>query len=249
MNVSLYQAAAAMNAQSRWQEMITDNMAAGSVPGFRKQEISFADVAAVSPVNMNGAAKTGFMIPVATTTTSFQQGELRPSGNNTDFAIDGPGFFEVQLSDGSKGYTRDGEFHLNAKGQLITKKGALVLSSSGPVQFDRNNPSPLTVSPTGQITQGGMSKGQLRIAEFSNPNQLIATSSGCLQPQDGEIPPQADGKTAAVYKSFLEAPNSSPVREMGNLITAMRIFEANQKVLQNQDDRMGKAIADLSGTS
>ena len=163
MNVSLYQAAAAMNAQQRWQELITENLAAGTVPGFRKQEISFADVAATSPVNMNGVSSSNFMIPVARTSTSFQQGEFRPTGNSTDFAIDGPGFFEVQLPGGDKGYTRDGEFQLNAKGQLTTKQGYAVLGDSGPIQFDPNNASPLTVSATGHITQGGNPKGHLRL--------------------------------------------------------------------------------------
>jgi flagellar basal body rod protein FlgG len=249
MNVSLYQAAAAMNAQTRWQEMITENLAGGTVPGFRKQEISFADVAATSPVEMNGATPSGFFIPVARTSTSFQQGELRPSGESTDFAIDGPGFFEVELPNGDKGYTRDGQFQLNAKGQLTTKQGYPVLGNSGPIQFDPNNAAPLTVSITGQITQAGMHKGQLRLVEFSNPNQLTATADGCLvADQPGATPTPADSNTT-VHQGFLEAPNSSPTVEMSSLINAMRVFEANQKVLQTQDDRMGRAIADLSGTT
>jgi flagellar basal body rod protein FlgG len=249
MNVSLYQAAAAMNAQQRWQELITENLAAGTVPGFRKQEISFADVAATSPVNMNGVSSSNFMIPVARTSTSFQQGEFRPTGNSTDFAIDGPGFFEVQLPGGDKGYTRDGEFQLNAKGQLTTKQGYAVLGDSGPIQFDPNNASPLTVSATGQITQGGNPKGHLRLVEFPNPNLLTATSGGCLLANQPGATPVPAGSQTTVHQGFLEAPNTSPTVEMGSLINAMRIFEANQKVLQTQDDRMGKAITDLSGTS
>jgi flagellar basal body rod protein FlgG len=250
MNVSLYQAAAAMNAQTRWQEMITENLAAGTVPGFRKQEISFADVAAASPVQMDGATPASFLIPVANTSTSFQQGELRPSGQSTDFAIDGPGFFEIQLPNGDKAYTRDGEFQLNAKGQLTTKQGCPVLGNSGPIQFDPNNASPLTVSATGQITQAGESKGQLRLVTFANPNSLTATADGCLIPnQPGATPTPVDSKTTSVHQGFLEAPNTSPTVEMGSLINAMRIFEANQKVLQTQDDRMGRAITDLSGTT
>jgi flagellar basal-body rod protein FlgG len=249
MNVSLYQAAAAMNAQERWQELITENLAAGTVPGYRKQEISFADVAAASPVNMNGVSSSNFLIPVARTSTSFQQGELRPTGDSTDFAIDGPGFFEVQLPNGDKAYTRDGEFQLNSKGLLTTKQGYAVLGNSGPIQFDPDNASPLTVSATGQITQGGNPKGQLRLVEFSNPNLLASTSDGCLiANQPGTVPTPAGNKTT-VHQGFLEAPNTSPTAEMSSLINAMRIFEADQKVLQTQDDRMGKAINDLSGTA
>jgi len=88
MNVSLYQAAAAMNAQSRWQELITENLAAGTTPGFCKRNVSFADVAAASPMAMNGANPANFMIPVAVTSTSFQQGQLRATGGALDFAVE-----------------------------------------------------------------------------------------------------------------------------------------------------------------
>ena len=249
MNVSLYQAAAAMNAQTRWQELITENLAAGTVPGFRQQEISFADVAASSPLQMNGVSTGNFLIPVATTSTSFQQGELRPTKDATDLALDGPGFFEVQLPDGTKAYTRDGEFQLNAKGQLTTKRGYPVLSDAGPIQFDPGNGTTFTVSSTGQITQGGNPRGQLRVVQFANPGQLTATSDGyLLANQPGTLPTPA-GSGTAVRQGFLESPNFSPTAEMGSLISAMRIFEANQKVLQTQDDRMGKEISDLSGAS
>ena len=249
MNVSLYQAAAAMNAQQHWQEMITENLSGGTVPGFRKQVVSFADVAATLPVNMNGVSSSNFLIPVARTSTSFQQGEIRPSGEPTDFAIDGPGFFQVQLPTGDKGYTRDGQFQLDAKGQLVTKQGYPVLGNSGPIKFDPNNAAPLTVSATGQITQAGVQKGQLQLVEFANPGQLTPTSGGCLIADQPGTTPMPAGIQTTVHQGFLEAPNSSPTVDMSSLINAMRIFEANQKVLQTQDDRMGRAIADLSGTA
>ena len=249
MNVSLYQAAAAMNAQSRWQELISENLAAGAVPGFRKQNVSFEDVAAASPVSLNGATPTNYMIPVAVASTSFQPGELRPTGGSLDFAIEGNGFFTAQLPDGDKAYTRDGEFQLNAKGQLVTKEGYPVLSDSGPVQFDPNNTGSISVSATGQISQGGEVKGHLQVMTFSNPNQLTATSYGYLLADQPGLTPAPAAADTAVRQGFLEAPNTSPTVEMSGLINTMRIFEANQKVLQMQNDRMGQIISTLGGTS
>ncbi|HTV75884.1 MAG TPA: flagellar hook-basal body protein [Candidatus Baltobacteraceae bacterium] len=249
MNVSLYQAAAAMNAESRWQELITQNLAAGATPGFRKQDVSFEDVAASSPLAMNGATPTNFMIPVAVASTNFQQGQLRPTGGSLDFAIEGSGFFTVQLPNGDKAYTRDGEFQLNGKDQLVTKEGYPVLSDGGPVQFDPGNPAAVSISATGQISQGGDVKGHLQVVNFSNPNQLTATDYGyLLANQPGMTPTPVAGDTA-VRQGFLEAANSSPTGEMGGLINTMRIFEANQKVLQMQNDRMGEVISTLGGTS
>src|SRR6185503_104226 len=97
MNVSLYQAAAAMNATSRWQEMISDNLADSSVPGARKQDISFAAVEAGLPSSRLGMNGDRFVIPAARPALNFQQGEINPTGIVTDFAIDGPGFFQVQM--------------------------------------------------------------------------------------------------------------------------------------------------------
>ena len=106
MNVSLYQAAAAMNAQSRWQELITENLASGSVPGFRKQDICFSAIEAGLDPTATGLNNAHYVIPAAHTALNLQPGELRSTGNKFDFALEGPGFFEVQLSDGSRHYTR-----------------------------------------------------------------------------------------------------------------------------------------------
>lgn len=97
MNVSLYQAAVAMNAQARWEEMITENLTAGTVPGYRKQDVPFASVAAGLNPTVAGFNNARFMIPAATATTNFREDELRPTRSPLDLAIEGPGFFEVQM--------------------------------------------------------------------------------------------------------------------------------------------------------
>src|SRR5580700_4624362 len=109
MDVSLYSAAAAMNATERWQDLVADNLSSASIPGARQQEISFSAVQA----GLIGSAGDSFVIPSAGTTTNFSQGELKATGGNLDMALEGPGFFSVQMPDGSTGYTRDGEFQLN----------------------------------------------------------------------------------------------------------------------------------------
>jgi flagellar basal-body rod protein FlgF len=247
MNVSLYQAAAAMNAQVRWQELITENLAAGTVPGFRKREVSFAAVeAGMDPT----AARDGnmrYVIPTAIPGINFDNGELRPTGNPTDLAIEGPGFFEVSLPNGDHAYTRDGEFRLNVRGQLVTKQGYAVLSDGGPVQIDPTKPGPVSVSPTGEISQGGETKGALRVVEFDRRATFTPIGQGYfLSAESGALPPPASN--SFLRQGFLELPNTSPVAEMASLITSMRMFEANQKVLQMQDERMGRVISELAGS-
>jgi flagellar basal body rod protein FlgG len=246
MDVSLYQAAAAMNATAQWQDLIAENLSAASVPGARKQEVSFSDVQA--GLAANGSSNSAGYIPAANVVTNFKAGELCSTGNAMDFALEGPGFFTVQLANGQKAYTRDGEFQLSAKGTLVNKEGYQVLGSNGPLQFNPNSTDPITVSASGEVSQGSQSKGQLQITEFQHPQKLALLGAGDFSSSD-----QDAGATTAVStqvrQGFIEAANTSPTTEMSSLITAMRMFESNQKVLQMQSDRMSRVITDLGGTS
>ncbi len=247
MNVSLYQAAAAMNAQSRWQEIITENLASGNVPGYRKQDVSFNSIAA-GAMPINGVNNAQYVIPKAVSAVSLQQGALKPTGDSLDFGLEGPGFFEVQMPNGQMAYTRDGEFQLNAQGQLVTKQGYAVQGDSGPIQFDLNNSEPITVSATGEISQGEDMKGRLRVAEFNEPKLLTSAGGGLFLANDPNLQ-TSKSLTSQVRQGYLEGANTSATLEMASLLTAMRMFEANQKVLQSQDERMGKTITELSGNS
>ncbi|HLP75467.1 MAG TPA: flagellar basal body rod C-terminal domain-containing protein, partial [Candidatus Paceibacterota bacterium] len=128
--------------------------------------------------------------------------------------------------------------------QLVTKQGYSVVSDSGPLQFDPNNGGAITVASNGLVSQGGDVKGTMRMVEFKDPHTLTPTSDGYYLAEN----PEAQAETAAktlVRQGYLEASNSSPTTEMASLITSMRVFEASQRVLQMQDERMGKVISEL----
>jgi flagellar basal-body rod protein FlgG len=236
MNVSLYQAAAALNANDRWQEIISQNLAAGTVPGFKKQELAFSAIAATQA--------QGAVMPATQVVTDFQQGQIRPTGVSTDLAIDGDGFFQVQLPGGQTGYTRDGEFQFNAQGELVTKQGYLVQSDGGTIQIDRNNPAPLSIAADGTVSQGSEIKGQLKLTTFNDPHLLRTIGNGYFTATDPNLIPSA-ATAATVRQGYLEAGNVSPVAEMAHLVAAMRQYEANQRVVQIHDDRMARAISEL----
>ncbi|HWH69914.1 MAG TPA: flagellar hook-basal body protein, partial [Candidatus Sulfotelmatobacter sp.] len=235
MNVSLYQAAAAMNAHSRWQEAIAENLASSSVPGARKREVSFSTVEAGLAPGAAGLPQNHYLMPGSTTAINFRQGTLRPTNLPTDLAIEGPGFLEVQLPNGTRAYTRDGELQLSAQGQLVTKQGYPVLGDGGPLQLDSNNPAPISVSPTGEVSQGGEVKGRIRLAEFDQPGLLKAINDGYFLADNPNLQAGA-ARASQLRQGFLEGSNTSPTTEMASLITAMRMFEANQRVLQSQDE-------------
>jgi len=243
MEVSLYSAAAAMNATEKWQDMLAQNLATAPMVGGRKHSISFSSVDAGYAGTALGEGGSNFVMPVATTSTSFQQGELKPGGP-TDYALQGNGFFTVQLPTGQKAYTRDGEFQWNSQGQLATKQGYLVMADGGPIQKDPVNTSPVTISATGEVSQGVDAKGKLAVVDFNDPQSLAVGSNGYFFANTPGMQPIPAPNTK-VNSGFLESANTSPTLEMSGLISAMRMFETNQKVMSMQNDRMTKTIADL----
>jgi flagellar basal body rod protein FlgG len=245
MNVSLYQAAAAMNANLRWQEAVSNNLASCSIPGARKQEVSFSAVEAGVTQGVKGG---GVSVPSVTTSTNFEQGPLRSTSLPTDVGIEGPGFIEVQLPNGGHAFTRDGELHLSAQGQLVTKQGYQVVSDGGTLQIDPSNASPISIAPTGEVSQGGEVRGRIRLAEFAQPGLLKNIGEGCFVSADPSMQPNP-AVASMLRQGFLEGSNGSPTTEMATLLTSMRMYEANQKIIQMQDDRMGKVIAELGSPS
>ena len=208
------------------------------MPGGRSREACISSVQSGSQ----------FSIPSVSMGTNFEAGELKPTGNPYDFALEGKGFFEVQLPNGEHAFTRDGEFHLNAQGQLVTKQGYTVLGDGGPLQFDPTNGSALTIAATGEVSQAGDVKGKVKLAEFSNPQLLTPLGSGLFRADNAALKP-SDAPTTEVRQGFVESSNISTTTAMAGLITAMRAFEANQKVISMQDDRMGRTISDLGTPS
>lgn len=236
MNVGLYQAAAALNASARWQDVISQNLASGSVPGFKKQDIAFSSIEALQG--------QGGLIPATQTVTNFQQGQIRPTNVPTDVAIEGDGFFEVQLPGGQTAYTRDGEFQFNAQGQLVSKQGYLVQTDGGPIQIDPKIQGPISIAPDGTVSQGSNQLGKLKITTFNDPHLLTQIGNSYFAANNPSLVPTT-ATSATVRQGYLEAGNVSSISEMANLISAMRQFEANQKVVQVNDDRMSRAISEL----
>lgn len=235
-----------MNTNARWQELISENLSAGSIPGYKKQDLSFAAVqAGQMPQGVEGVQTV--TMPKATVVTNFRQGEIKSTGVNTDVALEGPGFLSVQLPDGNTAYTRDGELHVNSTGQLVTKQGYLVMGSGGPIQLDPSNTAPISISSTGEVSQGTDSKGKLEVSNFPNPNLLTPISHGYFIAGNPAIRPE-DAPNTSLRQGFLESANTSASSEMVSLIGAMRMYEANQRVVQVHDERMGRAISELGNS-
>ena len=181
MNVSLYQAAAALDGNVRWQQMVVENLAASSVPGFKKKSVSFSAIEAGvlgAGSSSMAAQRNPSLIPAPNFGTNYKQGELKATQVNNQIAINGPGFLSVQLPTGQTAYIRDGEFHVSPTGQLLSKDNLELIGDGGPIQVDPRNSERISVAQTGEVSQGTTIRGRLSIVEFANTNQLEPIAGG-----------------------------------------------------------------------
>ncbi len=249
MNVGLFSAASAMNVNQRWLEATSENLASQTVPGFKREETRFQALNA-GPVMPPGAgalaagASGSYNYPMVAGATNFTQGAFRRTEVPTDMAIEGRGFFAVEIPGVGEAYTRDGEFHVDAGGQLVTKEGHPVLGDGGPILVDPMNQENLTVLPDGTLRQGQQVLGQLRVVEFESMDSLQPVSGGLFKALPNS-PGPVDSEESRVRQGFLEASNVTVVREMADMILALRGYEASQKLIHSQDERLGKTIQTL----
>lgn len=236
MNIGLYQGAASLSALERWQEIISQNISASSVPGFKKTEASFESVFGGAMQDSSGA------MPSAVMRLNMQPGELRATGNEFDFAIQGGGFFQIQRPSGGTGYTRDGEFHVNRERTLVNKLGYPVLGEDGAITFKPGG-GRVSITAEGDIVQGDTRVGKIAVSEFADPSALQRIGDGLLAPS-GNVRPAAVERPA-VLTGTLESGNVSALQEMVNLVELSRAYEASQRVMMADDESADKAIQAL----
>jgi len=247
MEIGIYKGAASMAALEKWQEAISQNIAASSVPGFKKTQVSFSaiesDLTSLSEGSKASDRVSGSM-PQATPGINFSQGKLSPSDNELDFAIQGNGFFQVQLPNGEMGYTRNGQFHLSPEKTLVNGEGLQVMGDSGPITL-KTGSGPVAVNADGEITQADQPIAKLPAYNFSDTSKLRRVGEGLVGPDTDSGMTATKVDHAQILNHYIENSNVSPLTEMVNLVSVSRAYEASQKVVQTSDDNEDKAIQAL----
>jgi flagellar basal-body rod protein FlgG len=175
------------------------------------------------------------------TSKVFTEGELTQTGERLDVAIQGDGFFQVTMPDGTLAYTRDGAFKTSATGQITTSDGLSVQSGFQPVPVGTTG---ITISPDGTVTTTGTSTAnfQLQLTRFANPAGLQAVGRNLYIETPASGTPETGTPNQAGYGSlqqgFLEMANVKVVEEMVNMIVAQRAYEVNSKAVQASDEMM-----------
>ncbi len=251
---SLNTAATGMQAQQTNMDVIANNLANVSTTGFKKSRAEFEDLMyqtskepgaasglnAVSPTGV----QTGLGVRTGAVQKDFEIGSIKSTKNPLDLAIEGPGFFPVQLPDGQVGYTRDGSFKKGPDGRVVDRNG----NALQPEITIPPNAAGIEISPTGQVSVAvagaiqPQNVGQIELVNFVNPAGLKALGKNVFAPTGASGLPQqgAPGQAnfGAIAQGELESSNVNIVDEMVNMITAQRAYETNSKVIQASDQML-----------
>jgi flagellar basal-body rod protein FlgG len=251
---SLWISKTGMEAQQTQLDHISHNLANTATNGYKKSHAVFEDLM-YQNLRQSGANSseqttlpTGLQVGLGTravaTSRSFTQGNLQQSSNPLDVAVRGSGFFEIQMPDGTPGYTRDGSFQVNAQGQLVTNNGYAVQPGitvpANAQSVTIANDGTVTVAMPGQTAPQTI--GQLQLVNFINPaglepkgQNLYTETAASGTPTTGT--PGQNG-LGALQQGFVETSNVNVVEELVGMIQTQRAYELNSKAIQTSDQML-----------
>jgi len=168
----------------------------------------------------------------------FSEGTMKKTDAPLDLTIKGSGFFSVMTASGIK-YTRNGNFSIDPNGYLITNTGNKVLGKKGFIKLESD--APVRFNTDGTVVQNGNDMGTLRISDFKKPYRMLREGSSLFAPKQPNNPAIVSSGFI-VKQGYLEGSNSGSVKNMVEMITAYRNYEADQKAIQSQDETLDKAV-------
>lgn len=251
MSDALFIAATGMHAQQTQVDTIANNLANLNTVGFKKSRVSFEPlmpqvVPALHGAEAGGAlAYQGMGAAVGGVMPDFIAGEMKPTQRDLDVAINGQGFLEVEMPDGSHAYTRYGALSVNRDGLLVSANG-MPLSAMISLPTDAQS---LVIHPDGRVQMKAPNSdeltdvGVIELARFVNDRGLKPMGEGLYVATDesGEATYERAGENGAgtLAQAHLEGSNVQMVEELTSLMVAQRAYEANSKVLQAADELAG----------
>jgi flagellar basal-body rod protein FlgG len=253
---ALYTAASGMIAQQYNIDTISNNLANVNTTGFRNNLAHFQDLiyqelrAPGTPVGASQIAvgqDVGLGVKIGASEKQFTQGVLQQTANPLDLAIEGDGFFQVTLPDGTSAYTRDGSFKKDSNGSIVTADGYFlspqITIPANATEVAVGQDGTVTLSP-GQLAPTQL--GQITLVRFSNPAGLAPQGQNLFIQTAASGAPQISAPmlngTGSIQGGYLEQSNVSVVTEIVNLITAQRAFEANSKAVSTADQILATAV-------
>ena len=238
--VSLSQQLAAYRAM----DVIANNLANVSTPGFKREAAKFEEyVAKMRPADSQKGTQSVSFVKDAGVMRDISQGTIEQTGATYDVAIAGKGFFAVQTPNGLR-YTRDGHFSLDGNGNLVTSEGHQVQGDGGAITITPND-GQISISPDGTISSVvngvGNQLGKLKVVDFADTRAMTKEGANLYSTTQTATAPD----TVNLRQGALESSNVQPVIEISHMIEVMRAYEATATLSKSQEDMMRQAIDKL----
>ncbi len=255
MERAMWSAVTGMRASEMSLDNIANNLANISTTAYKPGRVAFQDMlytTLVTPGATNGDSEIpagiqlGHGTKVAEISKEFTQGALRETGGDLDMAVEGEGFFEVIMPDGSSAYTRDGSFRATSTGEVVTVEGYRVANFPA----IPSGTTDITLTPDGSVSMtvngSTVSGQQISLARFANPEGLRSMGHNLYTETEGSGPAETglipgENGMGMIMQRYLETSSVNAAEELVNMILTQRAYEANSKAIKASDEMSGMA--------
>jgi flagellar basal-body rod protein FlgG len=253
---ALWIARTGLDAQQTHLDVISNNLANVSTNGYKRSRAVFEDLLyqttrqpgsqSSQTTQIPSGLQTGTGVRTVATQRILTQGNLEQTANSLDVAIQGEGYFQIQMPDGSTAYTRDGSFQKDSQGQIVTSSGYPLIPNitipAGALSVTIAKDG--TVSITQQGTTASTQIGTVQLATFVNPGGLMAMGENLFQETSSSGAPTVNtagtNGAGSLNQNFVETSNVNVAEELVSMIEAQRAYEINSRVVTTADNMLGK---------
>jgi flagellar basal-body rod protein FlgG len=253
---SLWTARTGLDAQQTQLDVISNNLANVSTNGFKRQRAVFEDLLyqtirqpgaqSTQQTQISSGLQVGTGVRVVATERVFTQGSLQQTGNSLDMAVQGNGFFQIQMPDGTTAYTRDGAFQLDNQGNVVTASG-YPLADAINIPADARS---ITVGKDGTVSAliagqiEAVEIGQIQVATFINPGGLQSAGENLFfeTASSGVANVNVPGTNGSgvINQGYVETSNVNVAEELVSMIVTQRAYEMNSRAIQTSDQMLGR---------
>jgi flagellar basal-body rod protein FlgF len=244
----IYSTAAGLATATLRLGIVSNNVANAATPGYKQDQLPEEVGKSIDlqrwAVDAQGRPVGSITLgpQVGLSQLDLSAGPIQETSNPLDLAIAGSGFFAVQAADGTTRYTRDGGFHADLDGVLRARDGSGVLDTTGqPIQLPLN--TDISVAADGTVLAGGNNVAQIQMVDFPAGAQLNKVGNGMFTAPNGVAPQPTNG--VQIYQGYLEGSNVDMTESMVSTMNLVRAYEANQKLLQMQDETLKSTVNEV----